>query len=106
MRSAGTTRSAPQQGYQAGGFDPVGVNGHYEEELVTSMELGAKGEWRAAGLSYGVALFHYEFTNLQSLILVPNGAASGIPCYQVVNCDQGATGLDLDVQWKPPSTRP
>lgn len=88
------------KGYQAGGFDAVGVNGHYEEELVTSMELGAKGEWRAAGLTYGAALFHYDFTNLQSLTLVPNSAATGIPSYQVANSDQGATGLDLDVQWK------
>jgi iron complex outermembrane receptor protein len=39
------------KGYQAGGFDAVGVNGHYDEELVTNLELGIKGQLKAIGLS-------------------------------------------------------
>jgi iron complex outermembrane receptor protein len=59
-----------------------------------------KGTLRALNLSYGASLFHYKYTNLQSLTLVPASASSGIPAYQIVNSDQSATGLDLDAQWK------
>jgi iron complex outermembrane receptor protein len=88
------------KGYQAGGFDAVGVNGHYDEELVTNVELGIKGQLRALGLSFGASLFQYKYTNLQSLTLVPASTSTGIPSYQVVNSDQKATGIDLEAQWK------
>ena len=88
------------KGYQAGGFDAVNVNGHYDEEKVTNVEVGMKGQLRGIGVSYGVSVFHYDYTNLQSLTLVPASATSGIPSYQVVNSDQRATGADLDAQWK------
>ncbi|MGV7211076.1 TonB-dependent receptor [Oxalobacteraceae bacterium A2-2] len=88
------------KGYQAGGYDAVGVNGHYDEELVTNVELGAKGQLRTLGLSYGASLFRYEYTNLQSLTLIPASASTGIPSYQIVNSDQRATGIDLEAQWK------
>jgi len=88
------------KGYQAGGFDAVGVNGHYDEELVTNLELGIKGQAKAIGLTYGASVFHYKYSNLQSLTLVPASATTGIPSYQIVNSDQKATGLDLEAQWK------
>jgi len=88
------------KGYQAGGFDAVGVNGHYDEELVTNFEVGVKGQLRSMGLSYGASVFRYKYTNLQSLTLVPASASTGIPSYQIVNSDQKATGIDLEAQWK------
>jgi len=88
------------KGYQAGGFDAVGVNGHYDEELVTNIELGVKGQLRALGLSFGASLFQYKYTNLQSLTLVPASSNTGMPSYQVVNSDQKATGVDLEAQWR------
>ena len=88
------------KGYQAGGFDAVGVNGHYDEEKVTNVELGAKGQWRALGITYGASIFHYDYTNLQSLTLVPANTGTAVPTYQIVNSDQRATGVDLDVQWR------
>ncbi|WP_170304383.1 TonB-dependent receptor [Duganella radicis] len=88
------------KGYQSGGFDAVGVNGQYDKELVTNLEAGMKGTVRALGLSYGASVFHYQYTNLQSLTLVPASATSGIPVYQIVNSDQNATGVDLEAQWK------
>ncbi|WP_195763695.1 TonB-dependent receptor [Duganella guangzhouensis] len=88
------------KGYQAGGFDAVGVNGQYDKELVTNLEVGLKGTVRSIGLSYGASLFRYKYTNLQSLTLIPASASSGIPVYQIVNSDQEATGVDLEGQWK------
>jgi iron complex outermembrane receptor protein len=87
------------KGYLAGGFDAVGVNGLYDEELVTNTEIGIKGQVRALGLSYDASIFHYDYTNLQSLTLVPSNAAAGVPSYQVTNSDQRATGVELNTQW-------
>jgi iron complex outermembrane receptor protein len=87
------------KGYLAGGFDALGVNGYYDEELVTNTEIGIKGRVRSLGLSYEASIFHYDYTNLQSLTLVPANAGAGVPSYQVVNSDQRATGAELNVQW-------
>jgi iron complex outermembrane receptor protein len=87
------------KGYLAGGFDAVGVNGYYDEELVTNTEIGIKGQVRALGLSYDASIFHYAYTNLQSLTLVPSNAAAGVPSYQVTNSDQRATGAELSARW-------
>jgi iron complex outermembrane receptor protein len=87
------------KGYLAGGFDALGVNGHYDEELVTNTEIGIKGQVRALRLSYAASIFHYDYTNLQSLTLVPSNAAAGVPSYQVVDSDQRATGAELNAQW-------
>ena len=87
------------KGYLAGGFDAVGVNGYYDEELVTNTEIGIKGRVRSLGLFYDASIFHYAYTNLQNLILVPSNAAAGVPSYQVVNSDQRATGAELSAQW-------
>jgi iron complex outermembrane receptor protein len=88
------------KGYQSGGFDAVGVNGQYDKELVTNLEAGMKGTLKSISLTYGASVFHYKYTNLQSLTLVPASATSGIPSYQIVSSDQNATGVDLDAQWK------
>ena len=87
------------KGYLAGGFDALGVNGYYDQELVTNIEVGIKGQLRALGVSYDASIFHYDYTNLQSLTLVPANAGAGVPSYQVVNSDQRATGAELNAQW-------
>jgi iron complex outermembrane receptor protein len=88
------------RGYQAGGFNALAVNGEYAPETVTSFELGAKGQIRAAGLTYSAALFHYQYSNLQSLALVSSGSQAGVPAYEVTFSDQKADGLDLDLRWR------
>ncbi len=88
------------KGYQAGGFNSLQVNSIYEPEHVRNLELGAKGQWPSAGLSYAASLFRYRFDNLQTLQLVPN-AGGGIPAYQVTLSDQKAHGADLDLRWQP-----
>ena len=88
------------RGYQAGGFNSLNVNGRYEPERVTNYELGAKGTVAGSGLFYNAALFHYDFTNLQNLTLVPATTPTGVPSYQVTVSDQVATGLDIEAQWQ------
>ncbi|NRF65510.1 TonB-dependent receptor [Aquincola sp. S2] len=89
------------RGYQAGGFNGLAVNGRYEPEKVVNVELGLKGGWPAQGVLLNAALFHYRFTNLQTLDLVPSANQAGIPAYQVTVSDQRATGLDVEGQWAP-----
>ncbi|MDN3922897.1 TonB-dependent receptor [Roseateles violae] len=88
------------RGYQAGGFNALSVGGQYEPERVTNYEIGAKGRVEGTGLFYTSSLFHYDFTNLQSLTLVPASTPAGVPSYQVTVSDQTAIGLDLEAQWQ------
>ncbi len=88
------------EGYQAGGFDAVLTNGRYDPELVQNIEIGTKGQLPGTGLSYSASMFHYKYTNLQSLTLVPASTSTNISSYQVVDSDQQANGVDLDGQWK------
>lgn len=85
------------KGFLSGGFDAVDVDGHYDEELVTNLEIGLKGRVRALGLTYDASVFRYDYTNLQSLTLVNS---TGIPSYQVVNSDQRANGVEINTQWR------
>jgi len=88
------------RGYQAGGFNALAVNGDYAPETVTSFELGSKGQLRTVGLTYSLALFHYQYNNLQSLALVTSGNQSGVPAYEVSSSDEKADGVDLDLRWR------
>jgi len=88
------------RGYQAGGFNAVNTQanqGSFDPEHVISYELGAKGGVRSMGLSYSASLFHYDFTNLQSVTLNENLT---VPTYQVTVSDVKATGLDIEGNWR------
>ena len=93
------------RGYQSGGFPilsaPVGGNvPQYQPEYVTSLELGAKGQVRDAGLFYGLTAFHYNFTNLQSLTFVQATGGQIAGTYDITTSNQKASGADLNLQWR------
>jgi iron complex outermembrane receptor protein len=87
------------KGYQAGGFNALQVNATYDPEKVWNYEVGVKNYYRQYKLLVNASLYHYKFSNLQSLALVNNGAA--IPTYQVTSSDQEAHGLDVEMRWQP-----
>jgi len=87
------------KGYQSGGFNALQVNATYQPEKVLNAEVGVKHYARPYKLLLNASLYHYKFSNLQSLSLVNNGAA--IPTYQVTSSDQVAHGLDLEARWQP-----
>lgn len=97
------TYGSVTKGYQAGGFNSVLVAGGVEPETVWNYELGIKANLPEQRMSVNASLFHYKFSNLQSLQLVANGSPNGggIPAYQVTSSDQVATGFDFDMQWRP-----
>lgn len=87
-------------GFTPGGFDSVSINGRYANETVWSYEAGFKITLPSAPLQLNLALYHYSYTDKQSLVLGAT-ADSAVPEYQVSNSDQEAVGLDLDARWQP-----
>ena len=92
------------KGYQAGGFGWSMPQSSYQPEYVTSMEVGAKGQFTEAGLYYNATVFHYKFSNLQLLTFVPASSNQIASYYDISTSDQKATGLDLGLQWRANST--
>lgn len=88
------------KGFTPGGFDSVSINGRYANETVWSYEAGLKMTLPGAPLQVNVALYHYSYTDKQSLVLSAT-AGSSVPEYQVSSSDQEALGVDLDVRWQP-----
>ena len=87
------------KGYQSGGFNSVFMGQQFQPEDVWNYEAGIKSYFKEIKLMVNASLFHYKFTNLQSLTLVqPQG--NPLPAYEVTNADQNATGLDLDTRWQ------
>ncbi len=88
------------RGYQAGGFNSVSTQangGRFDPETITSYELGAKGRFAGAGVSYSAALFHYQFKNLQAITL---DQTQTIPVYVITVSDVEATGVDAELNWQ------
>jgi iron complex outermembrane receptor protein len=92
------------KGYQAGGFGWSMPQSSYQPEYVTSVEIGAKGQFKQAGLYYNATAFHYNFTNLQLLTFIPATSSQIASYYDISTSNQKATGLDLGLQWRVNST--
>lgn len=89
------------KGYKAGGFDGVQIGSEYAPEEVRNLELGVKSSLPALHMTLNATLFHYDYSDRQSLLLVPASAPGSIPQYLVQSTDQSADGLDLEWLWKP-----
>jgi iron complex outermembrane receptor protein len=88
------------KGFTPGGFDSVSINGRYANETVWNYEAGFKMALPAVPLEVNAALYHYSYTDKQSLALSAT-AESSVPEYQVSTSDQEAVGVDLDARWQP-----
>ncbi len=88
------------KGYQSGGFNALAVAGKYEPETIWNYEAGLKSYFREQHLLVNASLFHYKFSNLQSLSLIGNTGAA-VPSYQVSSSNQVASGVDFEARWQP-----
>ncbi|PHV08828.1 TonB-dependent receptor [Janthinobacterium sp. BJB412] len=88
------------KGYQSGGFNALAVAGKYEPETIWNYEAGLKSYFREQHLLVNASLFHYKFSNLQSLSLIGNTGAA-VPSYQVSSSNQVASGMDFEARWQP-----
>ncbi len=89
------------KGYKAGGYNSVQIGSNFAPERVWNAEAGVKSIFPAQHLVLNASVFHYRYSNLQSLTLDPNTSGSGVPRYLVDSSDEKATGLDLETQWQP-----
>jgi len=92
--------AAASQGYKAGGFsDRVSGNPNdsiqFEEEVVDSVEFGAKGLVLDGSLEFNLAVFHMQIDDLQVSSLLP-----GTIDFLVQNAAEAISqGVELDGRW-------
>ena len=89
------------KGYKAGGYNGTEPGSQFAPEKVWNAEVGVKSTFPEQHLLVNASVYHYRYTNKQTLVVVPSTSGLGVPTYQVSNTSQDATGLDLQVQWQP-----
>jgi len=88
------------EGYKAGGFNSVEVGSRFENETVTSWEVGFKSDFLNPDLILNMSAFSYVYEDKQSIRLVaPTGG--GVPQYLVQTSDDEAIGVDMELDWAP-----
>ena len=88
------------KGYKAGGNDGVQIDSEYAPEEVRNYELGFKSAFPALNMVLNASVYHFEYSDRQSLALVPATTPGGIPQYLVQSTDQSADGLDVEWMWR------
>jgi len=88
------------KGYKAGGNDGVQIDSEYDPEEVWNYELGIKNRFPELRMMLNASIYHYEYSDRQSLALVPSSNPAGIPQYLVQSTDQTGEGLDFEWLWK------
>jgi iron complex outermembrane recepter protein len=94
--------ASASKGFTPGGFDSVQINGRYDKETVWNYELGIKATIPEARMEVNAAAYFYQYKNKQSLVL--DVVSAGVPQYIVDSSDQKASGLDLEMRWRPTSS--
>lgn len=89
------------RGYKAGGYNGTEPGSQFAPEKVWNAEVGVKSNFPAQHLLLNASVYHYRYTNKQTLVVVPSTSGLGVPTYQVSNTSQDASGLDLQLQWRP-----
>ena len=89
------------KGYKAGGYNGIEPGSQFAPEKVWNAELGIKSTFPDQHLLLNASVYHYRYTDKQTLVVVPSTDGLGVPTYQVSNTSQDATGMDLQVQWVP-----
>ena len=89
------------KGYKAGGFNSVEVGSLFNNEDVWNYEGGFKSSFPGQRLQFNGSLYHYVYSNRQSIRLDPNSASSGVPQYLVDTADEQAWGMEFESHWRP-----
>lgn len=99
-----STYLTASRGYRSGGFNVRASSASafrepFDEENVTSYELGLKSEWLGRRLRLNGALFHYEYTDRQ---VAQFEAGTGGAATKIVNAGSSkATGIEIDLTARP-----
>lgn len=95
-----TTYFTVATGYRAGGFTPqarssAAFSAGFDEETVTSYEVGLKSEWLDRRVRLNAAAFHYVYDDRQVSQFVAGTSGAGT---QIVNAGKNhANGLEADL---------
>lgn len=89
------------KGYKAGGYNGTEPGSEFQPEKVWNTEVGIKSTFLDQHLLLDASVYHYRYTDKQTLVVVPSTSGLGVPTYQVSNTSQDATGVDLQLQWRP-----
>ena len=83
-------------GYKAGGFDAFACGLTFDQEEITSYEIGYKGTFRDGTITLSTSAFYYDYTDLQ-VSQVFTDPATGAPVVQTVNAAEAEVyGIDLE----------
>ncbi len=87
------------RGFKAGGFNGVGFSEEsIEPEIVDNLEIGFKSTWLDNRLKVNVAVFTFEYNDLQILEFVKLPDES-LPSYKLTNGDAKASGVETEIFW-------
>ncbi len=94
------------QGYNAGGFNSVGLTNDapaYDPASVDNLEFGLKSAWLDDSLRFNAAYFSYDYQNLQELNLIPAVCLpeSSFSVHMFETSDIEGEGLELALEWAP-----
>ncbi len=93
------------EGYKAGGFNSAGeiLAPSFDPEEVTNYELGMKSTWFDNTLRVNLALFSYEYDNLQALEFIQAECLEGsnVGAYLFETSDVEGDGAELSINWLP-----
>ena len=88
------------RGYKAGGFNTSTIQDPFDPEYLWAYELGMKSAWPAQAMRLNLALFHYDYRDMQ--LNTPPGDAPPGTFPRVINATESTLrGAEAEVLWRP-----
>ena len=84
-------------GFKSGGFNSISLQPSFDEETITSYEVGVKSTLADRKVTLNASVFHYEYDDLQVAVLFPDRSSVENAAQATVN------GAELDVRFRPTS---
>ena len=82
-------------GFKSGGFNSISIQPSFDEETVTSYEVGLKSTFADRKVTLNAAAFHYQYDDLQVAVLFPDRSTVENAAEATVN------GLEIDLAARP-----
>jgi iron complex outermembrane receptor protein len=88
------------RGYKAGGFNTSTIQDAFDPEFLWAYEVGLKSAWPERAMRVNLALFHYDYRDMQ--LNTPPGDAPPGTFPRVINAaDATLRGAEAEVLWRP-----
>ena len=81
-------------GFKSGGFNSISLQPSFDEETITSYEVGVKSTLADRKVTLNASAFHYEYDDLQVAVLFPDRSSVENAAQATVN------GAELDVTFR------